>query len=171
MKVIKGREFFLELLKIANKKAYKVFLLGSTKGVLKNSIDVLSVRYPSVHIESSVGARLNENAVPVSLKQRKLDTKVRGEIKKFKPKMLFVAFGAPKQEKWVYRYLKSLNTDLVMVVGGSLDYVSGTRVAVPKYIEKSGLEWFWRLITGSQKLDRVINAIIKFPLLIINDVS
>ena len=83
--------------------------------------------------------------------------------------MLFVAFGAPKQEKWVYRNLEQLKCNLVMVVGGSFDYVAGTRKDVPHIVNKAGLEWLWRLLTGSQNIERIFNAVIKFPWLIIKE--
>ena len=81
--------------------------------------------------------------------------------------MLFVAFGAPKQEKWVYRSLNRLNTGLVMVVGGTFDYIAGKQKLPNKLIERIGLEWLWRLLTGSQRIDRVFNAVVKFPWIII----
>ena len=88
------------------------------------------------------------------------------KINKFKPDLLFVGFGAPKQEKWVYQRLAKLNISGTMVIGGTLDQIAGTRLNVPSLINNFGLEWLWRLFTGSQNLERIYNAVIRFPILV-----
>lgn len=167
LKVIKGREFFLDLLEIANKRRYKVFLLGTMENFLKKAVNVLSKRYPAVQFQYEHNLYLNNDGVPMDKKQVTNEQNIIKNIQKLHSDMIFVAFGAPKQEKWVYRNINKLNTKLVMVVGSSLDYIGGTRKSVPKMATKFGLEWLWRLLTGSQSMKRVYNAVYKFPLLII----
>lgn len=169
LRVIKGRDFFLDLMEIANKKKYKVFLLGATSGVINKTFNKLSKRYPSVRYKVYKGANFNDNSVPLTDKEIKSNKISLRKINRFAPQMLFVAFGAPKQEKWVYRHMEDLKTGLVMVVGGTFDYIAGTRKPVPQIIGKLGLEWFWRLITGSQNIKRILNAVIKFPVLVLKD--
>jgi len=166
MKIIKGRDFMVDLLKIAEENQFRVFLLGSTDSVLKKTLRKLSLRFPSVHFMTDAGARLDSNSVPLNKNQNIIDRKVLVRINKFNPHFLFVAFGAPKQEKWVYRNIDNLRSDLIMVVGSSFEYIAGTRKRVPVVIEKIGLEWLWRIITGSQNIRRIFNAVFKFPLIV-----
>jgi len=169
LRVIKGRDFFLDLLKIADEKKYKVFLLGATSAVINRTFNKLSKRYPSVHFKIFRGANFNDDSVPLTDKEIKSNKISLRKINRFAPQMLFVAFGAPKQEKWVYRHIDELKTGLVMVVGGTFDYIAGTRKSVPSVFGKLGLEWFWRFITGSQNIRRILNAVIKFPMLILSE--
>ena len=171
LKVIKGRDLFLDLLKMADDKRYKVFLLGSTRRVLKRTVTQISQKYPSVRLKTYHGAKLDSKSVPLDDKQIRSDEKSIRLINRFQPDILFVAYGAPKQEKWVYRKINNLKAGIVMVVGSSFDYLAGTRKPVPQPIENMGLEWLWRLLTGSQNIKRIYNAVIKFPYLVITDVS
>ena len=86
------------------------------------------------------------------------------EINNFKPDLLFVAFGAPKQELWISKWQKKLNVRGMMAVGGSLDYYSGVVKEVPSSIKNLGLEWLWRLINEPKRLVRIFNAVVIFPL-------
>ncbi|MCB9813522.1 MAG: WecB/TagA/CpsF family glycosyltransferase [Pseudomonadales bacterium] len=66
-----------------------------------------------------------------------------------KPKIVFVAFGAPYQEEWVVEnsdFLKKNKVNLVMVVGGTFDVLLGKVSRAPEWIQKLGLEWFYRLL-------------------------
>lgn len=169
LRVIKGRDFVLSLLNMANEKRYKVFLLGSTISIISQTKELLSKKYPAVRFDFDYNLKLNKDGVPVDTKQKTNEAEVVKRINKFHPKMLFVGFGAPKQEKWVYRHLKDLNTDLVMVCGGTFDYIAGTRKSVPEVVSRLGMEWLWRLLTGSQSLDRVFNAVVRFPMELVSN--
>ncbi len=170
LKIIKGREFFLDLMKLANRKKYRVFLLGSTKDVLEKTVAILQKKYPSVQIGYEWDIAVDNDGVPENRKEDKSEEEIIKNINKFQPHLLFVAFGAPKQEKWVYRNLKNLNTKLVMVVGGTFDYIAGKQNLPNRFFERLGLEWLWRLLTGTQKIGRIYNAVVKFPLMVIKNI-
>jgi len=169
LKLIKGRLMFLELIKFANKRGWKVFFLGGFSGAAKKTSDILRRNYKKIKIESSNGPVLNEIGFPIDQEQEKVEKETVEKINQFKPQLLFIGFGAPKQEKWVYRWFKKLNIGGAMVVGGTFDYISGEGKKIPGWIGKTGLEWFWRLITGSQNLGRITNAVIIFPLKVFID--
>ncbi|MHA2055234.1 MAG: WecB/TagA/CpsF family glycosyltransferase [Candidatus Hodarchaeales archaeon] len=166
LKVIKGRELFKELIQLANKKKLKVFLLGGGEisGTAGNAAKNLASSYKGVRFKYSDGHMLDQNAKPVTSIDRKIEKKVIKEINYFKPHLLFIGFGAPKQEKWVYRWLQKLEIGGAMVVGGTFDYVAGNKKISPKWIDKMGLEWLWRILIGDQKVKRIYNAAILFPL-------
>ena len=83
--------------------------------------------------------------------------------------MIFVALGAPKQEKWISKYLPVVKAKMAMTVGGALDYLSGEVKNPPILIEKLELEWLWRLFTQPMRLKRIFNAVFVFPLVIFLD--
>jgi N-acetylglucosaminyldiphosphoundecaprenol N-acetyl-beta-D-mannosaminyltransferase len=163
LKVIKGREMFLELIKLANKRQWRVFFLGG-RGTCKKAAEVLRRNYKKVKIGYSDGPILNKDGTPLTSEDERIERDVIGQINNFKPHLLFIGFGAPKQEKWMYRWFPKLNIGGAMVVGGTFDYISGKTKLPPKWLENVGLEWFWRLVTGSQKIRRILIAFPTFPL-------
>lgn len=77
--------------------------------------------------------------------------------------MMFVAFSSPKKEYWVNKYLKQLNIPFVMGVGGSFDVVAGVTDRAPLWMQKHGLEWFYRFIQEPRRMwKRYIVGNVKF---------
>ena len=66
--------------------------------------------------------------------------------------MMFVAFSSPKKEYWVNKHLNEMNIPFVMGVGGSFDVVAGVTDRAPKWMQKFGLEWFFRFIQEPRRL-------------------
>lgn len=163
LKVLRGRDLFLVLIKLANEKKWRVYLLGGDGGVAQRTSEFLAKVYKRVNFRFNEGPRLDAEGGPISKSDRAIETRLVGEIDEFKPHLLFVAFGAPKQEKWVYKWLPRLKVGAAMVVGGTFNYVAGRAKLPPKFISAIGLEWLWRLITGSQRFPRVWSAFPVFP--------
>ncbi len=70
------------------------------------------------------------------------------EIQKLRPEIVFVAFGAPHQEEWILNHkqlLESVGVKLVMSVGGAFDMLFGLVPRAPRWMQKVGLEWLYRL--------------------------
>ncbi len=79
--------------------------------------------------------------------------------------ILFVAFGHPKQEKWIAEHLEKLPVRMMMGVGGAFDYISGTVPRAPKIIRRLGFEWLYRLIRQPWRVKRILYiAIFKYVL-------
>ena len=162
--IISGRKMFLELIKLANRKKWRVFLLGGEGGEAVGTKSELEKTYKAVVIKAQAGPMLNFEGEPIAKKDEKSENNVIGEINNFNPHLLFVAFKFPRQEKWVYRWYKELNIGGAMVVGGTFNYISGKAKLPPKWFEDRGLEWIWRLATSNQKPRRIITAFPTFPL-------
>jgi len=134
-----GIDLMLSLCKLASKKRWRVFLLGGKKGSAKKAKLVLKKNFKNLVVFSFEGSLDVENQ-----SKKELKTAI-NKINKKKPHLLFVAYGAPLQEKWIAENLKNLNVNIVMGVGGSFDYLSGKVKRAPQLLRKKGLEWLWRL--------------------------
>lgn len=163
LQIIKGREFMLDLFNLGNNNKLKVYLLGSTNEVIKKSLVKINKEYKDINAKGNSGPWLDNSANPISEKDINLNNEVIKEINSFNPHLLFVAFGAPKQEKWISKNIDNLKVIGIMAVGGSLDYYSGVVKSVPKLFVNLKLEWLWRLIQEPYRLKRVFNALILFP--------
>jgi len=84
--------------------------------------------------------------------------------------ILFVALGAPKQEKWIVENLKLMpSVKLVMGVGGAFDFMAGRARRAPKFLRAIGLEWLWRLFCQPRRIIRIFKAVVVFPWLVIRN--
>lgn len=164
LNIIPGRKLFDELIKLAGKKGWKVFLLGGLNNEAELAAKQLTINNPQLAIETSKGPKLNKEGEPETEINIKLQKDAIDKINKFSPDLLFVAFGNPKQEIWIHKNLSKLNVRGAMAVGGTFRYVAGLSALPPKWMEKAGLEWVFRLVTEPFRLGRILNAVITFPL-------
>jgi N-acetylglucosaminyldiphosphoundecaprenol N-acetyl-beta-D-mannosaminyltransferase len=67
-------------------------------------------------------------------------------IRAARPQILFVAYGAPAQDKWIVRNRDRLKVPVMIGVGGAFDFVAGTATRAPVWVQRLGLEWLHRLI-------------------------
>jgi N-acetylglucosaminyldiphosphoundecaprenol N-acetyl-beta-D-mannosaminyltransferase len=132
----------------------RIFLLGGAPGVAKKAQEKLS--------QESHANIVGTYDCPADPSH---DKAARAIINAAKPDVVFVAFGAPKQELWLERNLPHLQTvKLAMGVGGAFDFIAGIRKRAPAWMQKLGLEWLFRLLQQPSRIRRIWNATIVFPI-------
>lgn len=161
--VVPGRVLFEDLVAKSAAANKKVYLLGGRDGVADQAAKALSKKYEGLRIRANSGPLLNQEGMPVNKKQEMIEKDILDDIKTYKPEFLFVAFGHPKQEKWIYKKLSNLDVKVAMTVGGALDYVSGKALKAPVFFSSLGSEWLWRLITQPRRIKRIMTAVLVFP--------
>lgn len=83
-------------------------------------------------------------------------------------KWLFVAYGAPKQEFWLDKYLSELKSVKIAVgVGGAFDFLAKEVNRAPMFVRRVGLEWCWRLVLQPSRWRRIYSAFVRFPLWVV----
>jgi N-acetylglucosaminyldiphosphoundecaprenol N-acetyl-beta-D-mannosaminyltransferase len=80
--------------------------------------------------------------------------------------VLFVAYGAPAQDLWIYRNLERLPVAVAMGVGGAFDFLSGRQRRAPRSMQRAGLEWLYRLYREPWRWKRML-AIPRFVLYVL----
>ncbi len=134
---VTGSDLTPAIAKMAAEKGYTLFFLGAAPGVADQAATVLQRQYPDLQI---VGT-LSPPFVPID----EMDAGIIDEIKAVDPDILLVAFGNPKQEKWIFRHAKELNVPVMMGIGASLDFIAGASRRAPQWLQRLGLEWLHRL--------------------------
>ncbi len=162
--LIHGRDMMIDIVRLANNKGWKVVFLGGKGDVAKKCAENLKKNYKNAKFLGLTGPMLNDEAKPISQEDRILEMQIIKEINIFAPHIVFIGFGAPKQEKWVYKWLTTLNIGGAMVVGGALDYIAGKVKVPPEWITRIELEWLWRLFSQKGRVKRVLTAFPVFPL-------
>ena len=132
------------MLKITENPDRRVFLLGGGPGVTEAAAKKLKAKIVGTH------HGYFDN-----------DQEVIAKIKVTKPEILFVGLGGGRQERWANHHLAELGVPVVMVIGGSLDVISGLKKRAPKIFQKLYIEWLYRLITEPKRWKRQL-ALPKF---------
>ncbi len=164
---LSGTDLMLDLCRLAVERGWKVMLIGGRKGIaalaaekiknLKSQNQNYNKKFEIVGIE---GSRDIKNETD----QEK--QKIIKKINQFAPHLLFVAYGAPWQEKWIARNLSKIKVNIAMGVGGAFDYFSGRVRRAPNFVRKIGIEWLWRLFSQPWRLKRQL-ALLRFIWLVI----
>ena len=97
---------------------------------------------------------------------------IEARIRSARPHLLFVAFGAPKQEYWIYEHARQLGVPVTMGVGGSFEMVGGVIARAPIWLQKIGFEWLYRLVREPRRLwKRYLIGIIQFAQVVMHQRS
>ena len=151
---ITGVDLVESLCRVVEEKPITVGFLGAGPGVAEKTVECLKKRYPKLKVVFA-GAEV----VPPG----------RGSPRHFEDiDILFVAFGSPKQEIWIYENLEKLPVKVVIGVGGAFDFISGKVKRAPFWIRKAGLEWLFRLINQPWRIKRQL-VLIKFTYLVLKE--
>ena len=95
------------------------------------------------------------------------DDEIYGEVKKRSPKLILIALGSPRQEKFIYEAKNRLNPALMIGIG-SLDVWSGSVKRAPKIFQTLGLEWLYRTVTQPSRFKRIFPALPLFLIKVLN---
>ncbi len=133
------------MLPIAVQNGWRVFYLGSTAEVAAKGTLVLTTRFPGLQLKSHHGH--------FDVKRQGTDNnKVLAEISRFKPQILFVGMGMPRQERWILENRDEIDANVILPSGATLDYIAGAKRMAPRWMGALGLEWAFRLATEPRRL-------------------
>ena len=142
---VTGVDLVPRLAELSARKGYKIFLLGAKPGVADRASRLLERNYPGVQIVGTF-APDEDNLMRMD------HTEILRKIHAVSPDILLVAFGNPKQEKWIWMHRKRLGVPLSMGVGGSFDILVGDTCRAPRWIQRCGLEWAMRFLQEPVRL-------------------
>jgi exopolysaccharide biosynthesis WecB/TagA/CpsF family protein len=144
---VAGVDLFLETCQTALKAGFKICLLGGKPGSADRTRDVLLQQISPFCEIHTICPTPEEVENPENLIK---------EINQVRPNILFVAFGAPKQEIWIHKHLKKLNVPVSIGVGGTFEIVAGVTKRAPRFMQTLGAEWLWRLMQERRLFKRYI---------------
>lgn len=157
---IPGQSYFRKIIELSNEKGYSIYMLGGKPGIAEIAKENLEKIFPNVNIVGTHHGYFDENEEKEVIK----------EINRLEPNVLFVALGAPKQEKWIYEHRNELKVDVAAGQGGTYDYEAGRIKRAPVFIQKIGMEWFWRLCREPSRIKRqLVLPVYLFKLLLAKD--
>jgi N-acetylglucosaminyldiphosphoundecaprenol N-acetyl-beta-D-mannosaminyltransferase len=148
---VTGTDLMEEILDQSYVMDAKIFLLGAHPGVARDVAQKWRVAdivgtyagSPAPKDEEEILRRINDSGA----------------------NLVFVAYGAPKQEEWISRNLKKMPDVRVAIgVGGAFDFIAGNRSRAPRWMQKLGIEWLWRVTQEPKRIKRILDATVVFPI-------
>lgn len=130
---------------VANREGWRVLSVGGAPGVGDEAASRLKLRYPDADIAIQHGFF---DARPGSLE----NAAVLDRITAFKPHILFVGMGMPRQELWIAENFERLPDCVILSVGAAFDYEAGVQSAAPRWMGRAGVEWAYRLLHDPKRL-------------------
>jgi N-acetylglucosaminyldiphosphoundecaprenol N-acetyl-beta-D-mannosaminyltransferase len=134
---VAGVDLMQELIKLSYEKKYKCFFFGAKEEVVKKVVEVYSQKYgPEIITGYRNGYYTKEE-----------EKMIARQIADSKTQLLFVAITSPKKENFLYEYREVLkDVNFTMGVGGTFDVIAGVTKRAPMWMQKIGLEWFFRFL-------------------------
>ncbi len=142
---VAGYDLTQELLRRAAAEKYRIYWLGAAPGVAEIAAQKAAELYPGI-----ITAGIHDGFFPSD------DPSIIRNIHEAKPDILLCALGVPKQEKWLARNLAILQVPVSIGVGGTFDVMAGKVRRAPLWMQKSGMEWSYRLICQPSRLIRML---------------
>ncbi len=151
---VTGVDLTWTLARLAAEKGYSIFLLGAAEGVAQKAGEALAKTFPSLKIAGVYAGTPDESGIVERINDSGAD-------------ILCVAFGSPKQERFIFENKETLKVKVALGVGGTFDYIAGVVPRAPLWMRNMGLEWLYRLFRQPQRLNRIITAVVRFPLRVV----
>jgi N-acetylglucosaminyldiphosphoundecaprenol N-acetyl-beta-D-mannosaminyltransferase len=143
---VAGADLVPLLIAQAARNGHSLFLLGGAPGIAAQAAAILQNQYPGLLVAGVLS--------PPFTSILEMDDNIVETIKVADPDILLVAFGNPKQEKWIAMHRHDLGVPVAMGVGGSLDFITGYTRRAPRWMQQAGLEWLHRMLHQPRRLVR-----------------
>lgn len=142
-----GPTLMLKVCKLAQKKGWKVYLLGGVKGNARELQKKLANRFPNLEI---VGYKdTPKRPIP-----KRENIKIVQELNDSCAQIVFVGLGCPYQELWMIENHKVLKANVLISVGAAFDFITRRVKQAPLWVQKMGFEWLFRLSQDPKRLFR-----------------
>jgi N-acetylglucosaminyldiphosphoundecaprenol N-acetyl-beta-D-mannosaminyltransferase len=142
---VAGCDMVSEICKVAADMNRSVYLLGAAPGVAEKAAQNLVRQVPGLRIAGVHDGYFTPEQ----------ERSIIAEIHDARPAALFVALGAPRQEKWIMQHMEDLDVPVCIGIGGSFDVISGLKPRAPLWMQRCGLEWLHRAIREPSRIPRL----------------
>ncbi|NBD34691.1 MAG: WecB/TagA/CpsF family glycosyltransferase [Chloroflexi bacterium] len=133
---VTGSDIVPRLSRAAAQRGWRIFYLGAAPGVAERTAEILQSRHPGLRVAGCYAGSPDPVEAP----------EIIARVRASQAEILFVAYGAPAQDLWLDQHLAQTGAAVGIGVGGSFDFVAGVAKRAPRWIQRLGLEWGYRLL-------------------------
>ena len=142
---VTGVDLFEALMRRAGERGWRVFLLGARREVVAQVAETYRRRYPPLVIAGWRDGYWQGEAE---------EAEVAAQVRASGADLLFVAIGSPKKEQFLGRWQATMRIPFAMGVGGTFDVAIGRVKRAPRWMQRAGLEWFYRFLQEPRRMFR-----------------
>ena len=142
---VAGSDLVPRLLARAEREKWRVYFLGTTPARLEQAAANVRTQHPGLRVAGAYSPPFQS-----LLEMDHAD--ILRRVETAKPDLLLVAFGCPKQEKWINMHYRKLGVPVSMGVGATLDFLAGAVRRAPQWVQRLGMEWFYRFLQEPGRL-------------------
>jgi len=142
-----GPDLMLALCEHSLSKGYRHFFYGGGEGMPELLANNLRRRFPGLRVVGGYSPPFR----PLSGAE---DERIVAAINEADPDVVWVGLSTPKQERWMTEHVGRLSAPVLIGVGAAFDFHSGLKKQAPRWMQRSGLEWLFRLATEPKRLWR-----------------
>ena len=139
---VNGTDLMNRLIEEADQRRLRIFFLGTKEMVLQRMLSILKEKYNGLKIAGFHNGYFGADE----------ETYIIEGIRKSQADILLVGMPTPFKEVWCYKIKVKLDITVILGVGGSFDVLAGFIKRAPSWMQKAGLEWFWRLIMEPRRM-------------------
>jgi len=142
-----GPDLMLEVCRESVSRGWRHALVGGEEGVAAELGRRLVARFPGLQVAGAFSP-------PFHAASGEDEVELAQAVNRSRPDIVWVGLGSPKQERWMARNRRQLDAAILVGVGAAFDFLSGRRKQAPRWIQRSGLEWLYRLASEPRRLWR-----------------
>jgi N-acetylglucosaminyldiphosphoundecaprenol N-acetyl-beta-D-mannosaminyltransferase len=142
-----GPDLMLEIFEATRDGSVSHFFYGGAPGVAEELTSKLEERFPGVRVVGTYCPPFR----PLNAEE---EADLTARVRETKPDLMWVGLSTPKQERFMAEYLPKLEVTVMLGVGAAFDFHSGRVRQAPRWIQRSGFEWLYRLCSQPRRLAR-----------------
>ena len=139
---VAGVDLMAELLRVGNEQKLRVYFLGAKQEVIERLVEICAETYPELVVAGYRNGYFGEDDHEAII----------GAIRDSNADILFVGMPTPFKEIGCHAHREELATPVLLGVGGSFDVLGGFVKRAPRWMQRIGMEWFWRLLMEPRKM-------------------
>lgn len=140
-----GPDLMLAFCERSGGKGYRHFFYGGADGVPEQLERSLKAQFPALNVVGTYSP-------PFRALTANEENEIAERINRTKPDVIWVGLSTPKQERWMSANRGRLDAPVLMGVGAAFDFHAGLKKQAPRWIQRSGFEWLFRLVTEPRRL-------------------
>ncbi|MEO1615874.1 MAG: WecB/TagA/CpsF family glycosyltransferase [Planctomycetota bacterium] len=142
---VAGSELIHDLAGLAARNGWGIYFLGGEQGVADKCATTLASEYPGMRVAGVESPPFRQLTSQEHSEQQQ-------RIRESGAKILLVAFGQPKGERWIFEHYKELGIPVCIQLGASFDFIAGTAKRAPEIWQRVGCEWVYRMMSDPKRL-------------------
>lgn len=142
-----GPDLMLDVLALSEKTGYSHFFCGGANGTVEVLRKSLLNRFPRLQIVGTYEPPFR----PLNAQE---ENDLQQQVQAARPDIMWIGMSTPKQERFMAEYLAKLDTLIMFGVGAAFDFHAGRTRQAPRWMQRSGMEWFFRLCMEPKRLCR-----------------